>query len=410
MTTQNQQKQDQSAAQPLWEFVPLQDYAGPADQASKAAAKVWLSILQKPRHEDATAGPGDAQHDLHPLSRERLAQLVPPLPWADAAAALDAALQDWTPPGRFEQGVKFLIGQPFSGHAEIAAMLGARHQAVEIPPPSVEQILSNDERWFDNWPPPGTLWVLPKLEHCYLRHAKGLDLLRRLLSLAANGQLGKGLAGCDSWAWAYVLRIFPLPQVDAITLQAFDADRLQRLFRDLTNARSEVAVHYYNAKTGKEILNAAPNEESPQKEFRELATYCRGNVAVAATCWRERLRHKNNQEQMSDEEAAATPTDDTRPDEVLWVAEMPSEPELPPGPNDEAYLLLLHAMLLQGGLPESLLDDLLPFSAARCRGLLGQLQQSGMAHPVDGRWQVRELAYLAVRRLLNAHDYLTDSF
>ncbi len=385
------------------------DYALPTAYVQKAAARAWRSFQQIFKRKDIADTPFKKEQDLLALTRVRLAHLVPPLPWEDAAAALDGVLQDWTAAGASEKSVKFFIGQPFSGHAEIVSLLGMRHQAVEIMPPSIEQILSNDESWFDSWPSAAIFWVLPKLEYCFLRHANGLDLVRRLMSLAANGQLGKGVIGCDSWAWSYLQRIFPLPQANALTLQAFDADRLQCLLYGLMNSQSQAEFHCYNAKNGQEIIGASAKEEQRQKEFVELAEHCRGNVAIATTYWRERLRYGPDEHEAPGDEKTAARTGENRSGEHIWLAGMPPDPELPIG-NDEEFFLLLHAMVLHGGMPEPLLGDLMPFSATRCRGLLGQLQQSGITHCANGRWQVREMAYLTVRRLLNARDYLTDSF
>lgn len=395
---------DSSARTPLWQFVPPGDYTVPAVQIQKAAVEAWLSLQNIFRRKNSAAATFKAEQDLRALPQVRLEHLVPPLPWDDAATALDAALQDWLVAGSAATCVKFVVGQPFCGHAEIVSLLGARHRGTEVAPPSIEQILSNDESWFDSWTLPANFWVLPKLEHCYLRHASGLNLVRRLLCLATNGDLGQGVIGCDSWAWAYLQRIFPLPQAAAITLQAFDANRLQDLFYDQMRSRAQQKIHCFNAKNNQKILGPSAEQEQLQEEFVELAAHCRGNVAVATTYWRQRLRCLPDEDAAVDDEKTAT-----RTGEQVWVAGMPPEPELPIG-NEEDFFLLLHSMLLHGGLPESLLGELLPFSATRCLGLLGQLQQSGIACCANGRWQVRETAYAMVRRLLSARDYLSDSF
>ncbi|MFO7813692.1 MAG: hypothetical protein R6V21_12045 [Pelovirga sp.] len=409
MMEETDQTADSSEPAPLWEVVPVTKYAVPGAQAQKTAAAGWRSLKKIFQRKDIADTPFKDEQELHALPEVRLAHLVPPLPWKDAAAAASITLQDWMAIDSRATAVKFFIGQPFSGHAEIVSLLGDQHQAVEIKPPSSEQILSNDHGWFDSWPSSATFWVLPNLEHCYLRHAKGLDLVRRLLSLAANGQLGKGLIGCDSWAWAYIQRIFPLPHVDAVTLQAFDAERLQDLICDLMLSGAKRKVYCYNAANGQEIIGPSAQQKQLQKEFAELASHCRGNVAVAITYWRDRLRLGPDEDVDGDDKKTAEHPVKDRSGEHIWVASMPPEAELPMK-NDEGYLLLLHTMLLHGGLSDLLLTDLLPFSASHSQGLLGQLQQFGIVTCIDGRWQVRELAYLAVRRLLSGHDYLTDEF
>lgn len=400
---------DDSVSTPLWECVPLSDYHVPKPPADKVAVGLWSSIRQMFRRRDAVGIELKKEQELHALPEVRLAHLVPSLPWQDAAAALDTTLQDWLEAGMSYNSVKFFIGQPFLAHAEIVSLFGRQHGAVEIALPAIEQILSADESWLEHWPSPETFWVLPQLERCYLRHANGLDLVRRLMGLAANGQLGKGLIGCDSWAWAYMQRIFPWPHTDAVTLQAFDAERLQRQLVGVMKTQTKKALHCYSAKNGQPISDAVSDGEQPPKEFAELAAHCRGNVAIATTYWRERLRHHSDKDEASGNENTQKDTDESKSVEQVWVAEMPADPDLPIG-NDEEFFLLLHAILLHGGLPESLMGELLPFSSARCLGLLAQLQQFGIALCINGRWQVRETAYATVRRLLSARDYLTDAF
>jgi hypothetical protein len=73
-------------------------------------------------------------------------------------------------------------------------------------------------------------------------------------------------------------------------------------------------------------------------------------------------------------------------------------------------MLLLHALLIHGGLPEALLPELLPFSRARCMGALLALRGAGAVQWDRGRWRVRALAYAAVREGLRGRDYLVDQF
>ncbi len=400
---------DDSDSTSLWECVPISDYRVPTAPADKVVTSLWLSIRQKYQRNQTVDIEFKKEQELHALPQARLAHLAPSLPWEYAAAALDATLRDWLESGPSNHRVAFFIGQPSSAHEEIVTLLGRSHGAVEIAPPSIEQILSRDESWLNHWPSSETFWVLPKLEHCYLRHANGLDLLRRLMSLAANGRLGKGLIGCDSWAWAYVQRISPWPSANAVTLQAFDAQRLQRLLIGLMKTRTEKALHCHSAKTGQAITASVNEGEHPAKEFVELAAHCRGNAALATTYWRKRLRLHADKDDTSGDETTQEDTDEGEAVEHVWVGEMPNEPNLPPG-NDEEFFLLIHAMLLHGGLPESLLADLLPLSSVRSLGLLAQLQQFGIAHCANGRWRVRELAYTTVRKLLGSHDYLIDAF
>jgi hypothetical protein len=69
---------------------------------------------------------------------------------------------------------------------------------VLIEAPTAEQIRAADTRRLDTLPGPDRRWGLPNLEWCYLRHIRGLALVRELLARTASARAGRGLIGCDS--------------------------------------------------------------------------------------------------------------------------------------------------------------------------------------------------------------------
>jgi hypothetical protein len=396
------------AATPLWEFVPLADYGVPDMPASSAAANAWAAFKHLFRHDDdemLTAVKKEA--DLRALSEIQLAHLAPPPDWRAAALALDVALHDRhraTPPNG---PVSFVIGQPHAGHDDIVKCWGEMHQAIPIAPPSPADILTGNGQWLDNWPATDQLWVLPNLEHCYLRHTHGLALVRQLLEGAESGRLGRGIIGCDSWAWAYLQRIWPVPKPEALTLQAFDGDRLSRLFASLEVSRPGRHIRFRNAENGKGILSvpAAEDESAVGAEIIQLAAHCRGNVGTAQHYWRERLRAEPEAE-VSESDSAA---DQAPGEESVWVTVSLPEPVLPTAIDEDA-VLMLHALLLHGGLPEALLPELLPYPATRCMAVLLCLRNAGIIDRHQERWKIAKLAYTTVRSLLRGRDYLTDDF
>lgn len=184
------QKQGSVTQPTLWEFVRLADYHVPNPVGATAALEKWASLKRIFRHDNAEQRPVKTEDELRALSDVRLHGLAQPIDWRCAMAALDLALADWLHTSKSELPVRFVIGQPHCGHPEILAHWSARHRAHRVAPPSAEQILGSDERWLEDWPKSDHLWVLPNLEHCFLRHADGLGLVRRLLAQAASGALG----------------------------------------------------------------------------------------------------------------------------------------------------------------------------------------------------------------------------
>lgn len=95
-----------------------------------------------------------------------------------------------------------------------------------------------------------------------------------------------------------------------------------------------------------------------------------------------------------------------------WLERFSDEMSGPtlPSERDDGPVLVLHALLIHGGLPEALLPELLPLPRARCMSLLLALRDAGAVRRVEGRWRIRALAYAAVREVLRGRDYLVDHF
>ena len=401
----------------LWRFVPLAAYARPEAPVGSRAAQAWETFRKMIRRSvGAGEGPARQEHELSMLSEVRLAHLVHPIDWSHASRMLDRALaEDASPQG---PGVRFVLGQPHCGHAEIVQGWAERHGARVLEAPDPHEILAGGGRWLEDWRPGDGLWALPRLEHCFLRHAAGLSLVRRLLEVVADGRAGVGVIACDSWAWAYLERVWPVPQHRVLTLQAFDGEALSSLFARLAAPRRR-RLRFRNAHSGRETLAVPRDDDAVGEQLLSLAAHCRGNPGVAWTYWRSSLRAEPEEagEDFDDEEAPAAPaaaadraaaTPGAR-QEVVWVSTHLEEPDLPmEGADDVA--LLLHALMLHGGLPEKVFEEVLPMSGAQATALALRLQQQGVIERCEGRWTVAALAYVPVHQWLRGRDYLTDRF
>jgi hypothetical protein len=241
----------------------------------------------------------------------------------------------------------------------------------------------------------GDFWRFVPLEHCFFRHVQGLVLARRLLEAAESGRFGRGLIVCDSWAWAYLQHAWPSTRCEALTLQAFDGSVLKCLFPRLTASTGSRTVCYRNAKSGEAILTVPSDEMEVSAQLVQLAAYCRGNVGLALDYWRSRLRTEPEVDTSQPEARRQMEEKRQGGEQVVWVASELSEPTLPPE-RDDSPLMMLHVLLIHGGLPESVLPEVLPFSHARCMSALLALRSAGALQCNQGRWCVRVLAYAAV--------------
>ncbi|TMW74758.1 hypothetical protein FG147_06295 [Thauera sp. UPWRP] len=418
-----------------WKIVPIAEYALPTDSQPALLRRRWRSFARLLGGDGEDGTQAHAEAELRALPRMRLENLVPPLDWAPAAAALDEALDDAPADARaaHRPGVHVLVCPPACGHASVLAHWAKAHDARTIDPPDAKRILDEDVRWLDELADAadGRPWVLPRLERCFLRHASGLALLRGMLELAFGGRLGPGLIGCDSWAFAYVQRIWPLPEARVLTLQAFDGEALAAHFVRPHLDDTARRVDFRIARSGEPLLRgpegepadarAAATGDAHSPELRQLATHVRGNPGLAWHYWRRRLR--DAPEPRGDAEASAREDDPGRTrrqlatgEDVVWIADTVEAPALP-AESGEDDALLFHALLLHAGLPASLLARLLPLPMARIRSKLLRLEALGLveADPRSGAqaepcWQVAALAYPTVREFLRSRSYLTDAF
>jgi hypothetical protein len=360
-----------------------------------------------------------AETDLRALPEVKLEHLVPPIDWSPGAAALDDTLGDWAADGADGACVRVLVGQPFGGHAEILEEWAMARQAPILPTPNPEAILAGEPRWLEDWVSQVDTkrdrpWVLPRLEHCYFRHARGLWSARRLLALTFAGRLGRGLIGCDSWAWAYLQRIWPLPGVEVLTLQAFDARKLSTYFLESALADRANPVRFCHAKTGEKLLPDPRRDASSERddfqasvELKRLAAHCRGNLGIARSYWRSRLRSAPDEDDLED---AETDGSETSPDEeTVWLTAGIHDPVLPAETGEEV-VLVLHALLLHNGPPERLLPDLVPLSYDRILSILLRMRDLGLVQALSDRWCVSALGYATAREALRARGYLIDAF
>jgi hypothetical protein len=393
---------------PLWQFVDLPGYQVPKFSGTEAVYRGWASIkkfLERQRT-DAQA-PLKSAKDLKSLSEVRLKHLVKPVDWQIPATALNEHLSRKQAEA-LQPSVTFIIKPPHGCLDEILAAWMKLSHAQTIPSPTQKEIFDQDLNWFSTWPGQGQAWFLPDLEHCYFRHPRGFLMVRRLLEMVVHGESAPGLIACDSWAWNFLERIYPLSSSRVLTLQAFDGERLARLFAHQSPHSVKQILHFLNVKTGKLILSTDEQEKADfSPELHQLAAHCRGNVGLALYYWRKRLRDEPDEQETTEAETKGAGTK-TKAERAVWVAEMPSEPVLP-SEKEEDTAILMHALLLHNGLSMDVLVEILPLSRPRLSSLLARLRDLGIVELWKNLWRVTATAYLFVRDFLRVRGYLIDN-
>tara|TARA_R110000850_G_scaffold76729_4_gene166432 strand:- start:1574 stop:2722 length:1149 start_codon:yes stop_codon:yes gene_type:complete len=374
-----------SADKPLWKVVELDQFHTP----EKTQASQWRRSLRSVS--SWLGGKTDAEHqvkdesELRRLPEVRLAHLVPPIDWEPAASALALELDGQDAP------VTFFITTPYSGHVAVVRQWAEKHNIACVPTPSLSELAAGGTEWVEQCAHHRE-WAVPALERCFLRHTQGIQGIREFLERALSGRLGKGVIGCDSWTYAFLQRVMGLDGAPAFTLQSMEGEQLSRYFAMMAGHGGQPPA-VYSTRSGRQLLPDAEtkrNEKAPYKEFQRLAAHCRGHIGLAWHYWRERLREPTESEE-----------------EGLWMVDALAEAELAADTGDIATLVL-HALLIHGGLDDHSLGEVLPFSHHEALNARLALQRKGIVSSYEGRWQVAPLSYANVRQLLESRNYLVD--
>ena len=219
--------------QNLWEYVPLADYAAPQATISRTIKSGIKDIWQRFQRQDTPVH--DPARDLEYLPPSAVEKVAPPSNWSGAVRALEIAVKDKT--GSAEApSVMMVAGLPGSDNTQILSRLANVLGWRLIPAPDPQQILTQDLTWLDWTKSADTPWVLPDIAKTYLRHVRGLPLVRQLLAGINAKAVGPGVVGCDSWALAYLRRVLPVPFPKAVVAQAFDDHSLGRWLSRMRSA------------------------------------------------------------------------------------------------------------------------------------------------------------------------------
>jgi hypothetical protein len=391
----------------VWEYVPFENFRLPSVPAASAAAGMWNSfrrIVKAGKEEEIFS---ESANDLYALPSRLEKFVLPQIDSEDAVKALDSALSLWLDSPDNDNSVVYIAGQPYSRNDEIVRMWGESHNAELIEPPDYDEILSGSENLPGNFPESGRLWVLPNLEKFFLRHENGLKKIRKLLEAANSGKLGKGVIGCQSFAWSYLQLVFRFSKKNVLTLQAFDNVKFAALLSKGVRSSKYTRFKFLNMVNGKKITGISAEKEIPDPFFTRLAAYCRGNIRQQVDLWKDRLRLENVNLKIDEKEISAQGEESGVNETVIWVSPEIPEPVLPSQMDDD-LVIILHILMLHDGLPEYILYKILPFSEPRCRSGLSFLAGSGLVKNCEGIFFVSETAFFAVRKMLFGRDYLVD--
>ncbi|MEJ2670765.1 MAG: hypothetical protein P8168_00925 [Deltaproteobacteria bacterium] len=410
------------ASQTPWGFIHLDQYSRPAEPSREAVRQgifnLWRYLDWRRKTEESVF----IDKELSQVPQELLEKAAPEPDWGAALEAVTAVLDTWLDAEVPGSMVQIFVGPPYHGTAEILTAWAQARGWRLVSAPAPEMILSGGEEWLAQMEEGAEPLVLPHLEHCYLRHYDGLTLLRRLLDRIFSHQR-RWLVGCDSWAWAYLSKalevdgVFPPPFI----LAAFDQDRLKLWFKQLAGQAGEGKFAFRQADNGKYVLpralqetpgdqNSAANQDISDF-LKYVAAYSLGIPGIAWAAWRRSLSFIVTREEhaaLNDRKVAELEDGDRA--YPIWVKPW-SQLNLPKFPGQRALLpvlMVLHALLIHGGLWSQVLSELLPLPPIEIMEHLYFLKAAEMVESDQGFWRVSPLGYPALRQVLMSEGYLTD--
>ncbi|XQU07921.1 hypothetical protein P4544_15335 [Halomonas sp. LY9] len=334
------------------------------------------------------------ESELRALPEVTLAHVAPSIDWQPAAACLEQALKPYR-----DAPVVLFISPPHGGHSAVVSHWAAQQGADCLTVPTLKELIDGNLAWVDS-ATQTKRWAIPALERHFLRHTHGLQGVRELIERALSGRLGQSVIGCDSWTYAYLQHAVGLEGIPVLTLQGVEGEQLAHYFSQAAGECPTV----YSTRSGKLILTSESDQKAVFKELQRLAAHCRGHLGIAWHYWRERLREPAEDVDADDQQNEKAQSDSSQ---ELWLLDALADAELPADTGDVATLLL-HTLLIHGGLEDQALKHVLPFSDHEALNARFALARRGILSSQQGRWQVAPLSYASVRQLLESRNYLVD--
>ena len=411
-----------------WKSIHLDEYKTPSEpptEAVRLGLRSWWQQLVKRRHPT----PAEDNHppDLTSAPAHILAYLVPTLDWNQIHSSMMATV--WSQHDFAASPCALFVAPPYCEVGEAVLEWAQAEGAIFLPEPTVVQILDSPRDWFQSWPKDTTTQiVIPALERCFLRHQRGLHLVRQLIDDLVSARR-RCVIVCNSWSWAFLEHACPTNLISARpwTSAPLAAPDLQQIFAHFMRQTTGTDFAFRRANNGKITLPMTPeDQENYSDEFlTHVAAHSRGNPVVAWAIWQRSLLVSAEIAEQEEENSARVVGDQDQRRNI-WVQswEKLQEPPLP-FPIEDRTAFVLHAILLHNGLSTPLLHRLLPvfpvdLARARCSGFMPpKLYTNTMAFgklppqpiPKSGMgWRSRDFWWTHFSGTLGLNSLFADTF
>lgn len=362
----------------------LKDFSPPELTRASQWQRSWRAVGRRIVGHEGERARSAREKTLGQPDADRLARWRLPMDWAPLAHELQQRLDLATHP------VTFLVTPPYGGHAQAIEILADAEGLTRLAAPSKTALLNGDTTWMGSLSAQSR-WAMPAIERHFLRRVDGLQSVRDFLERAQSGALGSGVIGCDSWSYAYLQQAVGLEGAPALTPRALDGKALGEL---LAARLSPDCPALLSSRTRKPLLPGKNGAKGDERALQRLMANCRGHAGLAWQSFQASLREPG--------------AEDKQADAPLWYVPMQGDAALPVE-ADDTLLLVLHALLIHGGLDDEALCQVLPFSRHETIQVRLGLTRRGVLCERERRFQVAPLCYTGVRQLLASRRYLVDA-
>ncbi len=380
-------------------MIALGDYQAPAMPTEHAMRRLWKRVKQHiqslRQSESELALPAK---NFESATLKALDQVAGPPACGPLLDDFDDALSGWLADGA---GLRhYLVVLPPCDHNNvIAAWAQSRGHALLDAPPRHRLHESQPIRFPEA--EDDALLVIPRLEDWFLRHRNGLVSIRALFAELAESKR-RCLMGCNSWAWAFLVKsagaalVLPRP----MSFAPFDALRLQQWFGELATQEVGRQVFFRLTDSGADVLQKKDDGHLNNSYLEQLASRSQGIPWVAWHQWRQSLRTSLD----TNEYSPGVAKNDSR---TLWITDVEDTSlplELPlPLDDQESGLLMLHALLMHGSLSVAELTAVLPYPART--DVIAALLRADFIQKHGAMLAPQAGAYPAIRSALKAAGF-----
>ncbi|MGJ8560715.1 MAG: hypothetical protein ACSHX3_10805 [Litorimonas sp.] len=376
-------------------FRPLGKFEWPSTAVNRGVDLALSQLRKKFRRSDKDVGIDPKT--LLPAPTELLDRVCEPPAHSPLIGELDATLSSWLADEAASDKVQTIILPP----CDREDLLEQWSKANDLQTFGTDRKMAELDAFDD---PKASPLVIPKLERRFLRTRSGLHDVRQLLDRLSVMER-RIIIGCNSWAWQFLRKSCEIDLIFAapITFQAFNKERLRLWLGTLALDPADGAnLCFRSVSSGQDVFGNGEGEAEVSEFMTELAKASIGVPWVAWHIWKDNLHVANSVDADGDTIVSAKAEADPR--DTIWVTDI--SPPSVPDRSDQNALLVLHALLIHGGLTQDQIMQTVPL--VTYTHVLASLVRAKLIDCMDGLYRCRPTAYPVIRDGLNDSGYPVD--